>query len=171
MAHHGARRQSQVASDLEALGAQQFDLVVDTAAVVADGPVGFDHAMTRDEDRNRIRRNRSADRALSVGTAARRGEPVIRDHRTRRDLAQEGVRAALEVAFDQAQIHRTIDRVDTALEHAIDFLPDAAHRRLLLGPVELLAQQLERSIASTYEKKMNRRETAIALRDQQLSER
>src|SRR5260370_38285756 len=113
--------------------------------------------MTRNENRNWVGRHRTADRALGVGTSDRRSQPVISDHRTRRDLAQEGIRAALEVALDQAQIHRTGDSVNTALEHAIDFLSDAADSRLILDQVELHPQQLEFPIASTYVYKQNRR--------------
>src|SRR5260221_3649644 len=101
MAHHGVR-QSQVASDVETLGAQQLDLVVDAAAVVADGPVGFDYAMTRHEDWNRIRRHRGADCTLCVRMSSRRSQSLVSDHRARRDLSQQRVRAALEVALDQA---------------------------------------------------------------------
>src|ERR1019366_7384122 len=72
-----------------------------------------------------------------------------------------------EVALDQAQIYRMRRRAEVALEHAIDFRADPAGTRRILDQIELPAQHRERSLAPAYEEKVNRREAAVALRDQQ----
>src|SRR5271156_329182 len=167
MPHHSPRWQSQIAADLETLGAQQLDLVVDAAAVVADGPVGANDAMARHKDRNRIRRHRGADRALRIGLPNGSGKLVIRNNSAGRDFAQGHIRAALEIALDQAQVQRMRQRCEVALEHAIDLRLDAPRTRFVLDQVELLAQHREHPLGAVGPQKMYPRDAAVAFSDHQ----
>src|SRR5277367_5386285 len=167
MPHHSSRWQSQIAPDLETLGAQQLYLVIDAAAVVADGPVGANHAMARHKDRNRIRRHRGAHCALRVRLPNGGGQLVIGNNSAGRDFAQGHIRATLEIALDQAQVQRMRQRCEVALEHAIDLRFDAPRARFVLDQVELLAQHGEHPLGAVGPQKMYPRDAAVALRDHQ----
>src|SRR5580658_10303216 len=170
MPHHSACRQPQIAPNLETLGAQELDLVIDAAAVVADSAVGANHAMARHKDRNRIRRHRGAHCALRIGLPNRRGQLVISNDSARRDFAQRHIRAPLEIALDEAQVQRMREGCEVALEHTIDLRFDAPCTRFILDQVELLAQHREHPLSAVGPQKMYPGDPAIALRDHQPSQ-
>src|SRR5579863_5665378 len=130
----------------EALGAQQSELALDPAPVVADRAIRSDHAMTWDVNCDRIDCDRVADRALSRRRAGRAGQRLIGGDCARRNLPQTRERATLKIARHQAQIDRTMcDRARVAVQQADYFVADFSGQRTVFDDIEMPPQSAQKA--------------------------